>query len=126
MKTNNRCSVRRDVKIACQAVREHDFKMIATRTLDVSVEGVLLPMNMPMVTGEIANGSWTHLVGGGREIVATEVNGGYCPRDCFIRIRPGEARTGYLDYSIFGDREQIRALPSRELRFAPRVIACPR
>jgi len=52
MKINHRSSVRRDVRIACQAVREHDFKLIANRTLDVSVEGVLLPIIIPVNPGE--------------------------------------------------------------------------
>ncbi len=49
---SRRTSMRRDVVLACQAVREHDFKLVATRTLDVSVEGVLVPMGIPLLTGE--------------------------------------------------------------------------
>jgi hypothetical protein len=52
MNRSRRTSMRRDVILPCQAVREHDFKLVATRTLDVSVEGVLLPMGIPLLTGE--------------------------------------------------------------------------
>jgi hypothetical protein len=33
-------------------VREHDFKLIADRTLDISVEGLLLPLRTRVLTGE--------------------------------------------------------------------------
>lgn len=52
MRGSRRLSVRRALSITCQAVREHDFKMIATKTLDVSVDGVLLPITFPVLTGE--------------------------------------------------------------------------
>ena len=49
---SRRTATRRDVVLACQAVRERDFKLIADRTLDVSVDGVLLPVSAPLLTGE--------------------------------------------------------------------------
>lgn len=49
---SRRGSSRRDVVLACQAVREHDFKLIADRTLDISVEGLLLPLRTSVLTGE--------------------------------------------------------------------------
>lgn len=52
MRGSRRLSMRRAVSITCQAVREHDFKLIATRTLDVSSDGVLLPISFPVLTGE--------------------------------------------------------------------------
>jgi hypothetical protein len=52
MNRSRRTSMRRDVVLPCQAVRERDFKLVATRTIDVSVEGVLLPMGIPLLTGE--------------------------------------------------------------------------
>ena len=52
MRSSRRLSMRRAVSITCQAVRERDFKMIATRTLDVSSDGVLLPISFPVLTGE--------------------------------------------------------------------------
>jgi len=52
MQHSRRGSMRRDVVLPCQAVREHDFKLVASRTMDVSVEGLLLPMGIPLLTGE--------------------------------------------------------------------------
>lgn len=43
-RASRRISTRRGVMLPCQAVRERDFKLIADRTLDISVDGVLLPM----------------------------------------------------------------------------------
>jgi len=43
---------RREVRVPCQAVREHDFKLIANRTLDVSTEGMLIPLERKVLTGE--------------------------------------------------------------------------
>jgi hypothetical protein len=52
MRGLRRTSTRRDVVVPCQAVRERDFKLIAERTLDVSVDGLLLPVTTPVLTGE--------------------------------------------------------------------------
>jgi hypothetical protein len=52
MKSSRRLSMRRAVSITCQAVRERDFRLIATQTLDVSADGVLLPIGFPVLTGE--------------------------------------------------------------------------
>lgn len=49
---SRRASLRREVILPCQAVREHDFKLIADVTLDVSSDGVLLPVKAPILTGE--------------------------------------------------------------------------
>lgn len=51
-RASRRTSTRREVILPCQAVRERDFKLIAAQTLDVSVDGVLLPVTMPILTGE--------------------------------------------------------------------------
>jgi hypothetical protein len=51
-RSSRRGSTRRDVVLPCQAVREHDFVLVAERTLDVSVEGVLLPIQRRVLTGE--------------------------------------------------------------------------
>jgi hypothetical protein len=40
------------VTLPCQAVRESDFKLIADRTLDISVEGLLLPVQEEVLTGD--------------------------------------------------------------------------
>lgn len=44
-RASRRISTRRGVTLPCQAVRERDFKLIADRTLDISVDGLLLPMD---------------------------------------------------------------------------------
>jgi hypothetical protein len=50
---SRRTSTRRDVLLPCQAVREEDFVLVADRTLDLSAEGMLLPMNHTRVlTGD--------------------------------------------------------------------------
>jgi hypothetical protein len=53
-RASRRISTRRGVTLPCQAVRERDFKLIADRTLDISVDGLLLPMidDDPVVNGE--------------------------------------------------------------------------
>jgi hypothetical protein len=53
-RASRRISTRRGVTLPCQAVRERDFKLIADRTLDISVDGLLLPMNddEQVVTGD--------------------------------------------------------------------------
>lgn len=53
-RASRRISTRRGVTVPCQAVRERDFKLIADRTLDISVDGLLLPLahDDQVVTGE--------------------------------------------------------------------------
>jgi len=52
MRASRRIGTRRSVLLPCQAVRESDFKLISDRTLDVSVDGLLLPVAEPILTGE--------------------------------------------------------------------------
>lgn len=52
MRASRRLAMRRAVAITCQAVRESDFRLIASCTLDISVDGVLLPIEIPVMTGE--------------------------------------------------------------------------
>jgi hypothetical protein len=49
---SRRTATRRSVVLPCQAVRERDFKLVAEQTLDVSVDGLLLPIAEPILTGE--------------------------------------------------------------------------
>lgn len=49
---SRRSASRREIVLPCQAVREHDFKLIADRMLDISVEGLLLPLRTKVLTGE--------------------------------------------------------------------------
>lgn len=53
-RASRRISTRRGVTLPCQAVRERDFKLIADRTLDISVDGLLLPLqhDEQVLTGE--------------------------------------------------------------------------
>lgn len=51
-RASRRISTRRGVTLPCQAVRESDFKLIADRTLDISVDGLLLPIQETIQTGE--------------------------------------------------------------------------
>ena len=53
-RASRRISTRRGVTLPCQAVRERDFKLIADRTLDISVDGLLLPLQHEeqVLTGE--------------------------------------------------------------------------
>lgn len=54
VRESRRLATRRQVLLPCQAVRERDFKLIADRTLDVSIDGMLLPIEEGEVvlTGE--------------------------------------------------------------------------
>jgi hypothetical protein len=47
-----RARVRRSLETDCQIVRERDFKLVGTRVLDVSVRGMLLVADLPILTGE--------------------------------------------------------------------------
>jgi hypothetical protein len=40
------------VKTECQIVRERDFKLVGTEIIDVSVRGMLLFADVPILTGE--------------------------------------------------------------------------
>lgn len=49
---SRRSVTRREVMLPCQAVREHDFTLIADRTLDISTGGMLVPLRRRVLTGE--------------------------------------------------------------------------
>ncbi len=49
----DRRSIRRAVRIACQVVRERDFRLVGARTLDLSYEGMLVACDVPVLTGEL-------------------------------------------------------------------------
>lgn len=38
--------------LPCQAVREHDFTLVADRVIDMSLDGVMLPLSKRVLTGE--------------------------------------------------------------------------
>ncbi len=52
LRESRRNAARREVTLPCQAVREHDFRLIAERTLDISAEGMLLPLRTEVAIGE--------------------------------------------------------------------------
>jgi hypothetical protein len=55
VRPSRRAASRREVLLPCQAVREHDFKLIADRMIDLSTEGMLLPLlssKTKVLTGE--------------------------------------------------------------------------
>ena len=49
---SRRGSSRREVVLPCQAVRLSDFRLIADRLLDLSTDGLLLPLRRRVLTGE--------------------------------------------------------------------------
>jgi hypothetical protein len=44
--------MRRSVRIECQVVREHDFKLVGNRAIDLSPDGMLLLSDARVLTGE--------------------------------------------------------------------------
>jgi len=50
--TNRRIALRRMVRVPCQIVRERDFKLVGERALDLSAEGMLVPTDARVLTGE--------------------------------------------------------------------------
>ncbi len=48
-----RRAVRRAVRVDCQVVRENDFRVIATRAVDLSPLGMLVVAGEPALTGEL-------------------------------------------------------------------------
>ena len=51
-RASRRTATRRGVTLPCQAVRLSDFKLVSDRTLDISVDGLLLPVQEHILTGE--------------------------------------------------------------------------
>lgn len=50
--TRSRRPVRHTVHIRCQVVREKDFRLVADRVINVSLDGVLVAPAEPVLTGE--------------------------------------------------------------------------
>jgi c-di-GMP-binding flagellar brake protein YcgR len=44
--------LRRAVRVDCQVVRERDFKMVGSRGVDLSPDGMLVLLQEPVLTGE--------------------------------------------------------------------------
>jgi hypothetical protein len=49
---SRRVSTRRDVVIPCQVIRKSDFKLVADKTIDLSTDGVLVPVRETLAIGE--------------------------------------------------------------------------
>ena len=49
---SQRRAIRRSVRLACQVVRERDFKLVAWKTIDLSPDGVLVPTEMDVEQGD--------------------------------------------------------------------------
>jgi hypothetical protein len=47
-----RSALRRAIRVDCQVVREHDFKLLGSRGVDVSPAGMLVMAQEPVLTGE--------------------------------------------------------------------------
>jgi hypothetical protein len=47
-----RRTLRRSLRVDCQVVREHDFKLIGSRGVDLSPMGMLVMAQEPVLTGE--------------------------------------------------------------------------
>jgi hypothetical protein len=52
VKRRQRMSMRRSVRVECQAVREHDFRLVGHRAVDLSLDGMLLLSEARVLTGE--------------------------------------------------------------------------
>lgn len=52
LRSSRRGSSRREVTLPCQAVREDDFVLLGDRSVDLSLEGMLLPLRLPAVPGD--------------------------------------------------------------------------
>jgi hypothetical protein len=52
VRSSRRASLRREVLVPCQVVREDDFGLVAERTLDLSVDGMLVPIMRPVRVGD--------------------------------------------------------------------------
>ena len=124
------------VYASSQMALADDLKVTATdnpeqRRFDVQLQWLgprkacLDDETWPTALGQIPNPYGVRLFVDGSEQRARGTNGGYCPRGCFSELRPGQTRDATLKYEVFGDPEMIRSAQSRELRFEPRVIACP-
>jgi hypothetical protein len=44
-RVSRRSATRREIALPCQVVRERDFRLVAERTLDVSIDGMLVPLD---------------------------------------------------------------------------------
>ena len=112
MPTHHRRAFRHAVELPCQIVRERDFRLVADVALDLSTDGMLVPTDLPVLTGEPLlvsfrpprSGRWLDA----EAMVARVVHG----------RRPGD-QGRRLGLSFQGLTPETRALLFRELRTVP-------
>jgi hypothetical protein len=52
VRRRQRTAMRRSVRVDCQVVREHDFKLVGRRAIDLSADGMLVLSDARVLTGE--------------------------------------------------------------------------
>jgi PilZ domain len=52
VRRRQRHAMRRTVRVDCEVVREHDFKLVARRAIDLSPDGMLVLSDTRVLTGE--------------------------------------------------------------------------
>ncbi len=52
MRRTQRATMRRSVRVECEVVREHDFKLVGRRAIDLSPDGMLVLSDRRVLTGE--------------------------------------------------------------------------
>ncbi len=52
VRRQQRRTLRRSVRVDCQVVREHDFRLLARRGVDLSPDGMLVLTDVRVLTGE--------------------------------------------------------------------------
>jgi len=52
LRRSQRRSIRRSVRLECEVVREHDWKRVASRIVDLSPDGMLVLADARVLTGE--------------------------------------------------------------------------
>ena len=56
---SRRVATRRDVVLPCQVIRKSDFKLVSDRTMDLSTNGLLVPVHATLPVGETVLVSFT-------------------------------------------------------------------
>ncbi len=122
VRRNDRREIRKAVGIGCQVVRERDFRLVAKQTLDLSPDGMLVPMEDDLVVGEnlIVTFQTTQLgIWFDTEAVVTRILHGrrdYDKRPCF------SLRFSTLDrVKRFVLRGHLRRVPPPLPKRAPRI-----
>jgi len=112
VRRRQRISMRRSVRVECLVVREHDFKLVGNRAIDLSPDGMLLLSDARVLTGEDL-------------VIALRSPATRRWLDCTATVarvlhgrRPGDWGTG-LGLSFDNMDEAMRAVLRKELRGLP-------